>query len=113
MVRFPGSKGLPWHADRPAIATYDTIAGDARLPDDLRAKAATASQAVADIVLAHKESAAFAPFGGADYRDAAGPTVHLPTTPRQIDPWAAHGVSETDNQFYKAVDGDAVADALA
>ena len=80
---------------------------------DLRAKAAAASKAVGDIVLAHKESGAFKPFGGVDYGDATGPTVHLPTTRKQIDPWAAHGVSETDNDFYKAVDGDAVAGALA
>jgi hypothetical protein len=113
MVRFPGTKGMPWHADRPAIATYDTIAGDGRLPNDLRAKAAAASKAVGDIVLAHKESGAFKPFGGVDYGDATGPTVHLPTTRKQIDPWAARGVSETDNDFYKAVDGDAVAGALA
>ena len=32
MVRFPeGSKDLPWHADRPAIAFYDTLASDGRL----------------------------------------------------------------------------------
>jgi hypothetical protein len=35
MVRFD-DVALPWHADRPAIALYDTFAHDARLPDDVR-----------------------------------------------------------------------------
>ncbi len=103
MVRFPDSKGLPWHADRPAIATYDAIAKDSRLSDALRAKAHDASSAVGNLVLAHNESKHFAPFGGSSYSDAAGPTVHLPTSKDQIDPWAP-AVSETNNAFYK--DGD-------
>ncbi len=101
MVRFDQGK-LPWHADRPAIALYDTFAGDTRLPNDVRTAAANASKAVGDLVLAHAESHGFAPFGGADYRDAAGPTVHFATTPGQRDPWAPK-VSETHTAFYKEV----------
>ena len=113
MVRFPESKGLPWHADRPAIAAYDSIANDARLSGDLRDKAHAAAHSVSDLVIAHKESGAFGPFDGSDYRDATGPTVHLPTTPRQVDPWASHGVSETDNAFYRETDGAGAAGTLA
>ncbi len=113
MVRFPGSNGLPWHADRPAIATYGAIAGDTRLDGDLRAKARAAEQTVGALVVAHKESRSYEPFGGSDYRDAVGPTVHLPTTQRQIDPWASQGISETDNAFYKETDGRAAAGVLA
>lgn len=113
MVRFPGSNGLPWHADRPAIATYGTIAGDTRLNDNVRSKALAAERAVDALVVAHKESRSYEPFGGSDYRDAVGPTVHLPTTPRQIDPWASHGISETNNAFYKETDGRAAAGVLA
>jgi hypothetical protein len=113
MVRFPGSKGLPWHADRPAIATYGAIAGDTRLDGNVRAKARAAEQAVDALVIAHKESHGYAPFAGSDYRDAVGPTVHLPTTQRQIDPWASHGISETNNAFYKETDGRAAAGVLA
>jgi hypothetical protein len=101
MVRFDTGK-LPWHADRPAIALYDTFASDTRLSNDVRSAAATASKAVGDLVLAHGESKGFAPFGGADYRDAAGPTVHFATTPGQLDPWAPK-VSETHTAFYKEV----------
>ena len=114
MVRFPDAPSdMPWHADRPAIAVYDTLAGDARLDDSLRAEARTAGQAVRALVLAHRESDGFAPFGGADYSNAAGPTVHLPTTRSQVDPWAKAGISETDNAFYKAVDGAKLTRALA
>ena len=113
MVRFPGSQGLPWHADRPAIATYGAIAGDTRLNGDLRAKARVAEQAVDALVVAHKESRSYEPFGGSDYRDAVGPTVHLPTTQGQIDPWASQGISETKNAFYKETDGRAAAGVLA
>ena len=45
MVRFDDGS-LPWHADRPAMALYDTFAGDARLSDDVRKAAAIASDAV-------------------------------------------------------------------
>ncbi len=112
MVRFPRSKGLPWHADRPAIATYDGIAKDKRLGDDVRAKAIAAERDVDALVLAHRESHGFAPFGGSDYSDAAGPTVHLPTAKNQIDPWAP-AISETDNAFYKATDAADLVNALA
>jgi hypothetical protein len=101
MVRFDDGS-LPWHADRPAIALYDTFAHDTRLSSDIRTAAGVASTAVGDIVLAHSESRGFAPFGGADYRDAAGPTVHFATTRGQLDPWAPK-VSETHTAFYKEV----------
>jgi len=105
MVRFPeASKDMPWRADRPAIAFYDTLAGDGRLDARLRNDAGAAADAVASLVLAHRESGEFAPFGGADYSDAAGPTIHLPTTRNQIDPWASGGVVETKNDFYDNVD---------
>ncbi|MGH7757263.1 MAG: hypothetical protein ACREM8_13405, partial [Vulcanimicrobiaceae bacterium] len=112
MVRFPASKGMPWHADRPAATLYDTLAHDGRLDDSLRQRAATARDAVNDLVLAHGESDGFAPFDGADYSDATGPNVHVPVTPKQIDPWAP-SVSETDNAFYRKTDGDALARAIA
>jgi hypothetical protein len=101
MVRFDDGK-LPWHADRPAIALYDTFAQDTRLSNDVRTAAANASKAVGDIVMAHSESHGFAPFGGADYRDAVGPTVHFATSKGQLDPWAPK-VSETHTAFYKEV----------
>ena len=101
MVRFDNGK-LPWHADRPAIALYDTFASDTRLSNDVRTAAAGASKAVGDIVLAHKESKDFAAFGGADYRDAIGPTVHFATNKGQLDPWAPK-VTETLTAFYKEV----------
>lgn len=113
MVRFPEGKSLPWSADRPAIAAYDAIANDDRLAGGIRSDARAASDAVGDLVLAHKESASFAAFGGADYRDAAGPTVHLPTSHRQIDPWAANGITETHNAFYDAVDQGKLVRAIA
>jgi hypothetical protein len=109
MVRFPEStKDMPWHADRPAIAFYDSLASDGRLDERLRSDARQARDAVSDLVLAHRESAEFEPFGGADYSDAVGPTIHVPTSRNEIDPWASAGVSETDNQFYRAVDEDAM-----
>lgn len=104
MVRFPESRHLPWRADRPAIAFYDTLASDGRLDARLRDDAAGARDAVRDLVMAHRESGSFAPFDGADYSDAAGPTIHLPTRPGEIDPWASAGVSETKNDFYRNVD---------
>ncbi len=114
MIRFPqGSKDMPWHADRPAIAFYDTLAGDGRLDDRLRNDAGASRDAVRDLVLAHRESASFGPFGGADYSDAAGPTIHLPTSRGQIDPWAADGVKETDNDFYRNVDEAKMTHVLA
>jgi hypothetical protein len=114
MVRFPeASKDMPWRADRPAIAFYDTLAGDGRLDARLRSDADAAAAAVRGLVLAHGESGEFAPFGGADYSDAAGPTIHLPTTPNQIDPWASAGVVETNNDFYNNVDEAAMTRVLA
>lgn len=101
MVRFDQGS-LPWHADRPAIALYDTFASDTRLSNDVRAAASTASKTVSDLVLAHGESHGFDPFGGADYRDAVGPTVHFATSPKQLDPWAPK-ISETHTAFYKEV----------
>jgi len=68
----------------------------------VRTAAANASKAVGDLVLAHGESHGFAPFDGADYRDAVGPTVHFATSPGQLDPWAPK-VSETHTAFYKEV----------
>ena len=114
MVRFPdATRDMPWRADRPAMAFYDALANDGRLSSTVRRDAASAERNVSDLVLAHKESSGFAPFGGADYSDAVGPTVHLPTSRRQIDPWANAGVSETDNAFYKKVDQDAMTRVLA
>ena len=111
MVRFPGSAGLPWHADRPAIALYDTLASDGRLPAIVHEMAREARDAVAHLVLAHGESDGFEPFEGADYSDAAGPTVHFPLTKRQIDAWAPD-VSETDTAFYKRTGADALTRTL-
>jgi hypothetical protein len=101
MVRFDDT-GLPWHADRPAIALYDAFAGDTRLSNDVRTAAASAETSVRDLVLAHGESRAFGPFAGTSYKDAVGPTVHFATSPDQLDPWAPK-VSETHTAFYKAV----------
>lgn len=113
MVRFPAATpDMPWHADRPAIAFYDSVAKDVRLDGRLRAVAGEAANAVAGTVLAHGEKEHFAPFGGADYADAVGPTVHVPVTHRQIDSWAPK-ISETHNQFYKETDGALLAGALA
>ncbi|MBV8198362.1 MAG: hypothetical protein JO263_09505 [Candidatus Eremiobacteraeota bacterium] len=113
MARFPErTKDMPWRADRPAIAFYDTLAEDGRLSARLRDDAKAAADAVGDLVLAHRESDDFVPFGHADYSDAAGPTVHLPTSRRQIDPWAGAGVTETGNEFYEKVDEAAMTRAL-
>ncbi len=115
MTRDPAlqAQHLPWTADRPAMAAYDALARDGRLDAGVRGKADAAAQSVRDLVMAHKESSDFAPFHGADYADAAGPTVHLPTAPNQVDPWAKHGISETDNAFYRGTDGDALAHVIA
>ncbi len=114
MVRFPqATKDMPWRADRPAIAFYDALASDGRLDAGLRNDARTAADSVRGLVLAHRESGSFAPFGGADYTDAVGPTVHLPTSHGQIDPWAGAGVTETGNAFYAKVDQDAMTRVLA
>jgi hypothetical protein len=101
MVRFDQG-GLPWHADRPAIELYDTFAGDERLSNGVLSAAALASHAVGDLVLAHKESADFGPFGGQSYRDAVGPTVHFATSRGELNPWAPK-VTETHTAFYKEV----------
>ena len=112
MVRFPEGKSLPWRADRPAIALYGTFARDGRLDAGVRNAAATARDAIANTVLAHRESEDFSPFNDADYTNAYGPTIHFPVTPKQIDPWAPQ-ISETDNAFYKAVGAGNLADAVA
>ncbi|MBV8435034.1 MAG: hypothetical protein JO029_12210 [Candidatus Eremiobacteraeota bacterium] len=113
MARIPAGGALPWHADRSAIAVYDTIAGDGRLDATLRTDAAAARDRVSDLVLAHRESRDFGIFGHSDYSDAIGPTVHLPTSRGQIDPWAREGVSETRNAFYRTADQDRLARAIA
>ena len=114
MARFPGATGdMPWRADRPALAVYDTIAADGRLDATLRGDAAAARDAVGALVLAHRESGSFGAFGGADYTDAAGPTIHAPIKRGQIDPWASRGISETHDAFYRAVHQDAFARAVA
>jgi hypothetical protein len=112
MVRFPGSKGLPWHADRPALALYGKIASDGRLDAELRRDALNAQGAVKDLVVAHKESRDFAPFDHANYTDATGPTVHFPVNRPQIDPWAPR-VSETHNRFFDETDAAAAERVIA
>jgi hypothetical protein len=110
MVRFDNGK-LPWHADRPAIALYDTFARDTRLSDDVRNAASAAAKAVGDLVLAHGESKSFEPFAGASYTDAVGPTVHFATSKGQLDPWAPK-ISETHTAFYKDVGASKLDHAL-
>jgi hypothetical protein len=112
MVRFPEGKSLPWRADRPAIALYDTFSQDGRLSPSVREAATKARDAISDTVLAHRESDGFEPFDGSDYSDAAGPTVHFPVTPKQIDGWAPQ-ISETDNAFYKGVGASDLARVVA
>ncbi len=102
MVRFPEGKSLPWRADRPAIALYQTLSEDGRLSEGVRTAALAARNAVAATVLAHRETDDYAPFNDADYSDAYGPTVHFPISRAQIDTWGPT-ISETDNAFYKAV----------
>lgn len=113
MVRFhDATPDMPWHADRPAIALYDTLAGDTRLNATLRSAARTAAQSVGSLVVAHQESHSFAPFGGSSYADAAGPTVHFPVNSAQIDPWAPK-VSETRNRFFNETDAAAAERVIA
>ena len=113
MARFPqATDDMPWHADRPAIAVYHTLAGDARLDRSIRDAAAKAEQAVTSIVLAHGESSSFAPFGGVSYSDAAGPTVHFPASQKQVDPWAPK-VTETHNRFFSETDANGVQHVVA
>ncbi|MDQ6825315.1 MAG: hypothetical protein M3007_07625 [Candidatus Eremiobacteraeota bacterium] len=111
MVRFDHSGDLPWHADRPAIASYQAVANDDRLPDGIRNAARSAAAAVDQIVLAHKESSSFGPFH-ASYDDAVGPTIHLPTNKKTYDQWADRGVCETHNDFFDAVHGRDFARAI-
>ncbi len=104
MVRFSeATPDMPWHADRPAVALYDTLASDGRLDPALRKAAKTAANSVASLVVAHKESRDFQPFDGNSYADAVGPTVHFPVNAAQVDPWAPH-VTETHNRFFAATD---------
>ncbi len=112
MVRFPEGRQLPWRADRPAIAVYTAFSEDTRLPSSVRAAALHAAHSVASTVLAHRESADYKPFDDADYSDAYGPTTHFPVTAKQIDTWAPK-ISETDNNFYKSVDGGTLSKAVA
>ncbi len=112
MVRFPDGSGLPWRADRPAIALYQTFAEDGRLAAGVRAAALHAADAIADTVLAHRESDDFAPFNDADYSNAYGPTVHFPVNRKQVDTWAPQ-ISETDNAFYKSVGAADLAKVIA
>ncbi|MGC2129877.1 MAG: hypothetical protein WA629_07245 [Candidatus Aquilonibacter sp.] len=104
MVRFPdATPDMPWHADRPAIAVYTSVASDPSLPTQLRTDARAAADATRALVMAHKESRGFGPFDGSSYADAVGPTIHVPLAPKQIDPWAPK-ISETNNAFYDGVD---------
>ncbi|MEO9170714.1 MAG: hypothetical protein ABI282_07075 [Candidatus Baltobacteraceae bacterium] len=113
MVRFPGATSdMPWHADRPALAVYASLANDDRLGNAIRKDAQAAADGVRALVMAHAESRDFAPFGGADYRDAAGPTIHAPVNAKQVNPWAPT-VNETDNAFYNAVDQGKFVRAIA
>jgi len=102
---------LPWRADRPAIALYDKLASDARLPQNVRDDARAAAGAVRSSVLAHRESREFAPYGGVSYSDAAGPTVHAPIRENQVDPWLPN-MTETQNAFWNAVDAGRLTNAL-
>jgi hypothetical protein len=105
MVRFSeATPDMPWHADRPAIAVYTSVASDGSLPAQLRADARAAADATRALVMAHKESRGFGPFDGSNYADAVGPTIHAPLCAKQIDPWASRGISETNNAFYDSVD---------
>ena len=113
MVRFSAATpDMPWHADRPALAVYSAVASDGRLSDALRSDARSAKAAVDNLVMAHRESHGFAPFDGSSYADAVGPTIHAPVTPKQIDSWAPK-ISETRNDFYKAVDEDRLTRVIA
>ena len=104
MVRFPdATPDMPWHADRPAIAVYTSVASDGNLPAQLRADARAAADATRALVMAHKESRGFGPFDGSSYADAVGPTIHAPLSAKQTDPWAPK-ISETNNAFYDSVD---------
>ena len=113
MVRFnAATPDMPWHADRPAMSLYGTLANDARLDPGLRTAAKAAAQSVAALVIAHKESRDFQPFDGSSYADAAGPTVHFPVNKAQVDPWAPH-VTETHNRFFSATDAAAAERVIA
>ena len=102
---------LPWRADRPAIALYDKLASDGRLPQRIRNDARNASDAIRASVLAHAESKSFLPYGGIDYGDATGPTVHAPIRKNQIDPWQPQ-MTETANAFWNGVDAERLTNAL-
>ena len=113
MVRFAeATPDMPWHADRPAPALYAKIANDGRLNTQLRRAASAAESSVLALVIAHGESGLFAPFGGSDYRDAIGPTVHFPVTKNSVDPWAPR-ITETRNTFFAEADAAAAERVLA
>jgi hypothetical protein len=111
MARFDHSSDMIYHSDRPVEAVYDRIRADGRLPGSVREAATDARETIGALVVAHSESAWFAPFR-TSYADAAGPTAHLPLTPNQYDPWSSGGVSETHNEFFDAVHGRELARAL-
>ncbi len=111
MARFDHSADMVYHADRPVEAVYAKIASDGRLPGSVRDAASKARSAVGALVLAHAESDWCEPLH-ASYADAAGPTAHLPLNPGQYDPWVAGGVTETRNDFFRAVHGPELARAL-
>lgn len=113
MVRFnAATPDMPWHADRPAMALYGSLASDARLDDGLRGAAKAAANSVASLIVAHQESRSFQPFDGSGYTDAVGPTVHFPVSAGQVDPWAPH-VTETHNRFFAATDAAAAERVIA
>ncbi len=87
MERDQPNSGVPWNADRPAIAVYTVLARDPRLPLDVRRDAASLALAISGTLLAHGESVGFAGFGPS-YLDAPGPTVHLPTKLSDVAPYA-------------------------
>lgn len=107
MVRFPQAPSdLPWNADRPAIELFGKIAADSRLDDGTRTAAKAAQDSVRQLIVAHGESRSFAPFGGAGYADAVGPTTHFPIDSPQVDPWAPQ-IRETQHRFFNETDAAA------
>ena len=67
----PAAREMPWHADRPAIAFYDTLAERRALGSGSSPDAAAASAAVRSLVLAHRESD--------DFGRSAAPTTVTPS----------------------------------
>ncbi|MDQ2662414.1 MAG: hypothetical protein M3Y18_00080 [Candidatus Eremiobacteraeota bacterium] len=98
--------------DRPAIELYGKIATDGRLDDGTRTAAKAAQDSVRQLIVAHGESRSFAPFGGAGYADAVGPTTHFPVDSAQVDPWAPQ-IRETQNRFFSETDAAAAEGVVA